>query len=525
MRIAASSSSSASASSASSTADAASDLHSSSSSSPSHAIGATIGSILGVLAVLVLGALWYRRRTQRRLRLEARAGGGGAAGGQWKSYHHSAAAADAYDEKPLPDVAAGGGGSPFADGPAGGARWSGSYASPMGAGAAGVGTRGAAVAYPYAPSSGVHGGRDLTSGALIAGFQHSPYADSDGHDFDSYDGHGQYGAAGVRAPSPTDYYGRALAPADHLAFAEQYGDDGLFASEDGHASGAAAAAVLQGREPTNLAAYAPMPHQLPPLSPRDFGSPLSGSFREPQQQTHHDDAHAAEALRQSYAELARAAQVAEPITPAAGSALMTPMAPEPYRHGQPLTTLQEVETPMTHASARNPFEDPVAATASSTSRTTAAAARASTDSLALPKTAKQLEQERYAAANAAVTAAQNLPAPPAYQVRDMPSTPTSASTSSLQAPSVRFPPPTPGVSLPQSPESYISSTPIEPLPAPGARIGKSSNSAVSLDAYMASPARGTVTSGSRLAPPQASTPDDLKRLSMQTDVEDAYDAC
>lgn len=278
------------------------------------------------------------------------------------------------------------------------------------------------AAYPVAP--GTARTRDLTSNR-----QFNSYSDAEAYDSHPGQQYAQYDDGG--RDSPTDYYGQALNSANtDMMIAAQYGDATF--SEDGHgghAMGQAIASPYMGgmaitsgerataqRVPINLDGNGP---QIPPFSPidspnlmvagvyandSDGQSPASKQLSRKSSQAHPRTATDDQQLRQEYRDVARVAQVEEPITPttanlaSAGFGLppsaestrvaapmrgtqLTPMPmPERYRHGQPLTTLEEVETPASRmigldATESDPFSDvPMFIPA----------ARSSAESLALP---------------------------------------------------------------------------------------------------------------------------------------------
>lgn len=351
--------------------------------------------------------------------------------------------------------------------------------------------------YPYSPGGPVSPYQDRDQ-------QYSPYL-PDGRD------------------SPTDYYGHALTPADHLAVAEQYGDFPI--SEDGQSMrqyGIAAAGPAgfvtqeQGRIPINVEAYTSgtksvatpqiarendMLPQLPTLSPDLFGSSLDNSFASVQYDGRSQTAPAQrseymtsqEKLKNSYADLARAAQVDEPITPTTAGLLANPSYPvEPsagltppaahqrYQHGQPLSPLEEVETPAptTGGQTENPFDD--------RSTTGFDPSGASTDSIPLP----------------------HQPVTPAPQYSD-----------AVMAESPVLVRPSPEATLPESPASCNGpSTPQRNLDVP--LVGKASGSAVSLDAiFMNTPE----SLRRKSLAPNAPASNRLSTATTATNVEDAYE--
>jgi hypothetical protein len=415
------------------------------------------------------------------------------------------------------------------------------------------------ASYPAGPASSRT--RDLTNGGV-----YTTYADYDDDLPESYVVNGsQYDRNG--RDSPTDYYGQAMNSANSdMVMAAQYGD-GAF-SEDGHgghAIGQAIASPYVGgmaitsgerataqRVPINVNGNGP---QIPPFSP--IGSPNlfdSGLYADDQQRSQGakqlsrkssqavpKTATMDSQLRQEYRDLARAAQVEEPTTPTTAtlatgggfplprsvSPKLTPKAdpsrmtqltpmpmPERYRHGQPLTTLEEVATPASKIHALEAVEvDPF-----SDITMVLPPARSSSESLALP-----------------------LPRPYQPYVGGSTDTQTTGSYASavsqhafsLDPTHPSFALPSPGLSMPESPASFADpgryrspfARPSVPsavsLHVPSPQEAPESRSKTSLDAGWA-PA-----SGQRLANAggltTTSRPDIARSFSTRTNVDDAYD--
>lgn len=420
------------------------------------------------------------------------------------------------------------------------------------------------AAYPVAPGSART--RDLTNSANYAS-----YTDADAYDTQPGQQYAQYDDGG--RDSPTDYYGQALSSANtDMMIAAQYGDAAF--SEDGHrghAMGQAIASPYMGgmaitngehvtaqRVPINVDGNG---SQILPFSPTEspnlavagvyaddaqYQSPgakqLSRKSSQAQPRTSTGD----QQLRQGYRDVARAAQVEEPSTPTTGNLVsagfglppsaestrrapplrgtqLTPMPmPERYRHGQPLTTLQEVETPASRmigpdATESDPFSDvPVLIPA----------ARSSAESLALPL---PREGQTHLGNN---TDARSL----LSQGSTMPQYVFTPSSMHFTMPLA-----SPGTSLPESPASYA-----EPSKYRSPLAGPSYQSAVSL--HVPSPdaapsgrrAKSTPagewapTSGQRLAAAAGLKTDAApsnnignngadRPFSVATNVDDAYD--
>lgn len=419
-----------------------------------------------------------------------------------------------------------------------------------------------------------------------------PYANYD--DVDRLPEHGYPGGyhdMGGR-DSPTDYYGHAMSSANtDMMIAAQYSDlspsvdEGHFTHQGPMGMGTAIASPYAGgmaitsgdpvasqRVPINMGANGP---QIPPLAPTspanlmDYGMYADDaqqrkllSRKSSQAQPRAGPAHANEQLRQEYRDLARAAQVEEPMTPntaalasslagAAGFAHglgdstssrrsvpanlpattmgtpLTPMpmpAPERYQHGQPLTTLPELETPDSRMVSgnveTNPFADLPALPP----------ARSSAESLALPLPRPNYSHidARYDTLSMASNDSSVLPSH--YGV------PTSGST-------MHMPPPSPGISLPESPASYadpgkqrfagqsLASAVSLHVPSPeqssragyrvsASEIGWSPASGPALAAHTASPLdQATLAAASRMNHAQSAA----RPYSTATDVNDAYE--
>ncbi|KAJ9110622.1 hypothetical protein QFC19_001451 [Naganishia cerealis] len=337
-----------------------------------------------------------------------------------------------------------------------------------------------------------------------------PYASyDDGATGARYTGYGYQDTGG--RDSPTDYYGHAMSSANtDMMIATQYAD--MSPSDDGHfgqhGMGAAIASPYAGG--MAITNGEPVTAQRVPINNNGSGGhgiPASHSFdsglyaddAQQQQRGQSGDAGAKvlsrkssqaqprtgqgnDQLRQEYREVARAAQVEEPMTPntaalaaaggfghglgdstnskassrrsipayatslAAGTPLTPMPAPERYQHGQPLTSLPEIETPdLTPASRMlpastfpdgevNPFTDlPGFAHLPP--------ARSSDDSLALP-----LPRPNYSHIDTR------------YDALSLNSSNDSSVLPShygIPMGSMHMPPPSPGVSLPESPASYV----------------------------------------------------------------------
>jgi hypothetical protein len=285
-----------------------------------------------------------------------------------------------------------------------------------------------------------------------------------------------------RSASPTDYYGQAMTPSDSR-MADRYADDLRSLQmpiaavqnpfQSSHPRDIEAQETLDDRQPQRgtKTPRQSMP-QLPPLSPSVFDSPLGANFPPGtpamQQQALLQKLHpqavsrspsqvkrAEEELRKGYADLAKAAQVDEPITPHLATmqrdALTTDVTqpqpalfipPERYQHGRPLSPLEEVETPLSMASylpeAAGVDTSVFALTTSpSEQRGTAASTR-----LPLPGRPFTPENRHYRSGSNVSSASSLLP------------------PHSGIPPSVHNPPPSPGVSLPESPSgSFVGDGP------------------------------------------------------------------
>ncbi|KAJ9101273.1 hypothetical protein QFC21_003492 [Naganishia friedmannii] len=399
--------------------------------------------------------------------------------------------------------------------------------------------------------------------------------------------------------SPTDYYGHAMSSANtDMLIAAQYSDlspsvdEGHFApqyQEAGMGMATAIASPYAGgmaitsgepvaaqRVPINMGGNGP---QIPPLGPTspanlmDYGMYADDaqqqrllSRKSSQAQPRTAPGHGNEQLRQEYRDLARAAQVEEPMTPntaalassvagatgfahglgdstssrrsipahltttAMGTPL-TPMpmpmpAPERYQHGQPLTTLPELETPDSRMMPGNVEMDPFADLPGFAAHLPPA--RSSAESLALP-----LPRPNYSHIDAR------------YDTLSVASNDSSVLPSHYGVPTgstMYLPPPSPGVSLPESPASYVDPSrhrlPGQSLasavslrvPSPeessraGYRVsasetGWSPASGPALAAHTASPLnQATLAAASRMHHSQPARP-----YSTATDVDDAYE--
>lgn len=410
---------------------------------------------------------------------------------------------------------------------------------------------------------------------------------SSGHSF----GGGAYSEDGRQ--SPTDYYGRALSPGN-VNVAEEYADfpSGMVSASQATAGkvpvqdsrnmsqaglGIAGLAVASnmakrrsqspiendgrreeedGQRP-GMPTSSSMP-QLPPLGP-GLASPLYGSFMDPQPGSNRNSLtqppagvnlnrrsssaqptnimygskKTHEELKKAYADLARAAQVEQPPTPlSAGFAssdeshsysghgtseashgLMPPIMPERYVHGRPLSPLMEVETPDTMPTDRNRFS------AALSGRGMAPMNGVSRPDLAVRQSSDTYPQHAQ-------------PKLALAQLNYSTLKPPVMGGSQSSAPSFEFPPPSPGVSLPESPASYAPSGPQTPrgfgnqsnssTSTPEYRFKIQTGSAVSLDApFPNTPERhpGPRTANG-LAPPQA--PYQQNRSSIAS-LSDAYD--
>ena len=411
--------------------------------------------------------------------------------------------------------------------------------------------------------------------------QHAYYQDGQ-----SSHGHGGYSEDGRH--TPTDYYGQAMSPAG-VAIAEEYADfpahmqeasqstagkapiQGGWQASAGVAGAGATGGLMvanglglantrslspverSGRNENDVYAQnypgrvqlqdpqaAPSMPQLPPLSLDSINSPLYSGFSDPGiasrrtsvQTTQEVETGGAnlhrksssaqptaliygqkktdEELRRGYADLARAAEIDAPSATREED-LLPPMMPERYQHGRPLSPLFEVETPEVSAATlhdeRNPFGS--------------GSARISESSL-----------------RPAITVRQSSDTRPASELR-----------ASNGVPSAKFPPPSPGVSLPESPASYAANGPVTPraggnvyedgtngsvnsTPEYSFKVHPPGASAVSLDAFPSTPQRhplamsagpspaSTIQSSSGLPPPP---PIGASRLSIASSFSDAYD--
>ncbi|KAJ9125977.1 hypothetical protein QFC24_002249 [Naganishia onofrii] len=434
-----------------------------------------------------------------------------------------------------------------------------------------------------------------------------PYATYNDDDVDRLPEQGYQGRyRDTGRDSPTDYYGHAMSSANtDMMIAAQYSDlspsvdEGHFAHQPyqqatGMDTGMGTAiaspyaggmAITNGepvaaqRVPINVGGNGP---QIPPLgetSPADlmdYGMYADDaqqkkllSRKSSQAQPRAGPGHGNEQLRQEYRDLARAAQVEEPMTPntaALASSLagagggfahelgdstssrrsgpahvmttttsmgtpLTPMPmppPERYQHGQPLTTLPELETPdsrmMPGNIEMNPFVDLPGFAAH------LPPARSSAESLALP-----LPRPNYSHIDAR------------YDTLSMASNDSSVLPSHYGVPNtgstMYMPPPSPGVLLPESPASYVDPSrqrfigqslasavslhvpSPEESSRPGYRvsateIGWSPASGPALAAHTASPLnQATLAAASRMHHAQSAS----RPYSTATDVDDAYE--
>ncbi|KAJ9118769.1 hypothetical protein QFC22_003990 [Naganishia vaughanmartiniae] len=402
--------------------------------------------------------------------------------------------------------------------------------------------------------------------------------------------------------SPTDYYGHAMSSANtDMMIAAQYSDlspsldEGHFTQqhqyqEAGMGMGQAIASPYAGgmaitsgervaaqRVPINLGGNGP---QLPPLGPTspanlmDYGMYADDAQQKKllarkssQAQPRTGPGYENNQLRQEYRDLARAAQVEEPTTPntaALASSLvgaagfghglgdstssrrsvpahltatsmgtpLTPMpmpmpAPERYQHGQPLTTLPELETPDSRMLPGNVEMNPFADIPGFAAHLPPARSSAESLALPLPRPNYSHIDARYDTLSMASNDSSVLPSH--YGV------PTTGSTMYL-------PPPSPGVSLPESPVSYVdpsrqrlagqslASAVSLHVPSPeessrpgykvsASEIGWSPASGPALAAHTASPLnQATLAAASRMNHAQSARP-----YSTATDVDDAYE--
>lgn len=294
---------------------------------------------------------------------------------------------------------------------------------------------------------------------------------------------------------------------------------------------------IQLQDPQSQAA--PSMPQLPPLSLDNFNSPLYSGFsdtgiasrRNSAQTTVEVDMAGAnlhrksssaqptalmygqrsktdEELKRGYADLARAAEIDVPPVPASREADMMaePMIPERYTHGRPLSPLFEVDTPEVSAATLRDEKNPFGRNS----------VRLSTGGLR-----------------------------PAIMVRQSSDTrPASELRTNNGVPSAKFPPPSPGVSLPESPASYANNGPSTPRAGGNAyedgsvnstpdysfKVHPPGGSAVSLEAFPSTPQRHPLavsagaspasTNSSGLPPPP---PIGASRLSVASSFSDAYD--
>ncbi len=299
-----------------------------------------------------------------------------------------------------------------------------------------------------------------------------PYGQGPYHD-DSDPGH-----ADLRSPSPTDYYGQAMTPQATDAFInERYAEETRGPAQNPFLIGDEEERLeeQQQRRSGTKTPRQSMP-QLPPLSPGVFDSPLTSNFgafaatvppaqlqppsRSPSQKR------SAEELKRGYADLAKAAQIDEPVTPvnAAGQGSQIPPAGQPnlmppverYQHGRPLSPLDEFETPVATPSTGQPAH-------------------------------------YFAGASPAGSAARPYtPENRVYGIAHGSPGSESLAPHSGVPPSLAYPPPSPGVSLPESPsgsflghaDSAASTPPRRPFRPADAQ------STVSLDAAYADHAQG-----------------------------------
>jgi hypothetical protein len=407
---------------------------------------------------------------------------------------------------------------------------------------------------------------------------HSAYPTQGAYYQDGFSSNGHGGAYSEDGRhTPTDYYGQAMSHGA-VAVAEEYADlppslDMASQATAGKApiqggwqasagvAGAGGLAVASGLGLANTRSLSPVEQsgrnendiyahdranrfqlvdpqnstsmpQLPPLPLDNFGSPLYSGFSDPgvasrrnSTQTQEIETGAnlhrksssaqptalmygsrktEEELRKGYADLARAAEITEPARDI--DLMPTPMVPERYQHGRPLSPLFEVETPevrsMNLRDEPNPF-------GSGSSRTSGSF-------------------------RPTITVRQSSDTRPASELRE-----------SNGIPSAKFPPPSPGVSLPESPASYAPTGPITPrgywgqgqegaasvqsTPEYSFKVHPPGGSAVSLDAAPSTPQRHPLASSAGPSPAATSSglplppPIGASRLSVASSFSDAYD--
>ena len=406
--------------------------------------------------------------------------------------------------------------------------------------------------------------------------QHAYYQDGP-----SSHGHGGYSEDGRH--TPTDYYGQAMSPSG-VAIAEEFADfpahmheasqstagkapiQGGWQASAGVAGAGAAGGLMvatglglantrslspverAGKNENDVYAQqhagrvqlqdpqgAPSMPQLPPLSLDSISSPLYSGFSDPGNASRRNSAtqevemsganlhrksssaqptalmygskKTEEELKRGYADLARAAEIDAPITKKDDDLMLPPMMPERYVHGRPLSPLFEAESPELGAATtlhdeRNPFAS--------------GGPRASNGD-----------------ARPAITVRQSSDTRPASELR-----------ASNGIPSAKFPPPSPDMSLPESPASYVASGPVTPrvhnygaddsvnsTPEYSFKVHPPGASAVSLEAFPTTPQRHplAVTGDSSPASNQSSSglprppPIGASRLSTASSFSDAYD--
>lgn len=441
-------------------------------------MGAVVGSLVGVVALLAIIGFLYRRRNSRKTNNPAPFGDrkyrdssvaindksfGGPANnysGDYQDGEYDDFARDQVypmSEKMIPPYARGQATTPT---PSAGYAGRGAAGGYEGYNDAGLG--------PYQPFGAVVGNlmtpvpaiavttasgprtRDLTNVG--------PYARSERVQFDYASERNAYQDE-PRSASPTDYYGQALTPLqDHIA--DVYADDSRynpFAHPDDHQERLEEDAQ---HRPTRTPRQS-MP-QLPPLSPSVFDSPLNANFGtaipamqqqallqrlEPLSRSPSQVKRSEQELKKGYADLAKAAEVDEPLTP--DSATRRPDAvkveppqmllppPERYQHGRPLSPLQEVETPTSTPAALPEHRND----SGMFPRMPIPADRNSPASRELPLPGRPFTPEHDGARSSKSSGSSLLP------------------LHSGVPPSVHYPPPSPGVSLPESPSGSVAGDP------------------------------------------------------------------
>lgn len=189
--------------------------------------------------------------------------------------------------------------------------------------------------------------------------------------------------------SPTDYYGNILSVtnADQSSIQDRYtdspsGGDSFRSNAVGLASNASSSIATVGAHMSPPSKKGgPMP-QLPPLAVGDFGAGIPPAYtqsrgaadgkRVPVDKSAPESFQSKPQVTEGYAELARAAQVHEPVSPAIiptltrsdttrtmassvmGSYYSSDQVPVPrYQHGMPLSPLRELDTPLPTPLSRN----------------------------------------------------------------------------------------------------------------------------------------------------------------------------